>query len=80
MRVRDHTARTECVAARACDAACDVDGVSTGKHRLMLMTVLETLIYDPLVDWKTTKRGKGKENIDVGELEVRVRGRCSVRC
>jgi hypothetical protein len=29
-------------------------------HRTMLMTVLETLIYDPLVDWKRHKPGAGE--------------------
>ncbi len=47
-----------------------------GKHRLMLMTVLETLIYDPLVDWKNTKRNKGKDNADEGEREVSAHAVC----
>ena len=42
------------------------------KHRLMLMTVLETLIYDPLVDWKSSKKGSKKENTEAGgESEIR---------
>ena len=36
----------------------------------MLMTVLETLIYDPLVDWKG-KKGKREPSETVGESEIR---------